>query len=89
MYKLLILSIHFLLAGFGSLEYCFSKKMRRFKYKPGSHYSVRIPYNQPAYQDIMISLDESPREASITSHMLCTAHKSRLPLLVNGKITLN
>lgn len=87
--RLLILSIHFLLAGFGGLEYCLSRKMRRFKYKAGSHYSARIPYDHPAYQDIMISLDESPREASLTSCMLCTAHKSRIPLLITGKITLN
>ena len=88
-HKLLIISIHFLLAGFGGLEYCISKKMRRFKCKPGSHYSARIPYDHPAYQNIMISLDESPREASLKSYMLCTAHKSHLPLLVTGKITLN
>jgi hypothetical protein len=89
MHKLLILSIHFFLAGFGGLEYCISKKMRRFKCKPGSHYSARIPFDHPAYQDIMISLDESPREASLTSCMLCTTHKSRIPLLVTGTITLN
>ena len=89
MHKLLIISIHFLLAGFGGLEYCISKKMRRFTYKPGSHYSARIPYDHPAYQQIMISLTESPQEASLTSYMLCTAHKSRVPLLISGKITLN
>jgi hypothetical protein len=89
MHKLLILSIHFLLAGFGGLEYCISKRMRRFKCKPGSHYSCRINYQHPAYQNIMISLDECPREASLTSYMLCTAHKSGRPLLISGKITLN
>jgi|GEM_PF-2073980 hypothetical protein len=87
--KLLILSIHFLLASFGALEYCVSKGMRKFRYKPGSHYSCPITYQHPAYQDIMITLTQSPQEACLTSYMLCTAHKSRLPLLISEKITLN
>jgi hypothetical protein len=37
----------------------------------------------------MISLAETREDASLTSYMLCTAHGSRLPLLITGKITLN
>lgn len=87
--KLLIISIHFLLASFGALEYCVSKGMRKIKYKPRSHYSARLPYGHPAYQDVMISLTESRGEAGLTSYTLCTAYGSRLPLLITGKITLN
>jgi hypothetical protein len=89
MHRLLIISIHLLLAGFGAFEYCVSKGMRKFKYKSASHYSARIPYNHPAYQDIMISLTENRSEASLTSYTLCTSHGSRLPLLITGEITLN
>jgi len=89
MHKLVIISIHFLFSSFGALEYCVSKGMKRFKYKPGSHYSCRINYQHPAYQDIMISLTESHDDASLKSYMLCTAHESHLPLLITGKITLN
>jgi hypothetical protein len=87
--RLLILSIHFLLASFGVLEYCISKKMRRFTFKPRSHYSARMPYDHPAYQDVMISLTENHGEASLASYMLCIACGNRLPLLISGKITLN
>ncbi len=89
MRKLLIISIHLLFSTAGALEYCVSKGMRKFKYKSGSHYSARLPYDHPAYQDVMISLAESHGEASVRSYMLCAAHGSRLPLLITGKITLN
>jgi len=87
--RLLIISIHYLLASVGAFEYCVSKGRRKFKYKSASHYSARIPYGHPAYQDIMISLTENRSEASLTSFTLCTSHGSRLPLLITGKITLN
>jgi hypothetical protein len=89
MHKPVILSLHLLLASFGALECCVSKGMRRFKYKPGSHYSCRINCQHPAYQDIMISLTESRGDASLKSCMLCTAHGSRIPLLITGKTGLN
>jgi len=89
MRRLLIISIHLLLAGFGVLEYFLSKGLRRFKYKPVSHYAARLPYAHPASQDIMISLAETREDASLKTYMLCTSHGSRIPLLITGKITLN
>jgi hypothetical protein len=87
--RLLILSIHFFLTGFGGLEYCVSKGMRKFTYKPGSHYACRINCQHPAYRAIMVSLTENRGEASLASYLMCTAHESHLPLLVTGKIVLN
>jgi len=89
MRKHLILIVHLLFSTVGVLEYCLSKGLRKFKYRPMSHYAARLPYDHPASQEIMISLAESPQEATLTSYMLCTSHCSRLPLLITGEITLN
>ncbi len=89
MRKHLILIVHLLFSTVGVLEYCLSKGLRRFKYKPVSHYAARLPHAHPASQDIMISLAETREDASLKTYMLCTSHGSRLPLLITGKITLN
>jgi hypothetical protein len=76
MHKFLILSIHFVFSTVGTIEYCLAKGARRFSYKTGSHYAARLPYDHPAYEGILISLQEIPRQPRCTAHVLSGGARS-------------
>ena len=89
MHRFLILSIHLLLSSVGAIEYCLLKGTRRFRYKPGSHYTARLPYNHPASEGILISLQNIPQEPRCISHMLCSSEMRNSLRYIPWTIPLN
>jgi hypothetical protein len=87
--KHLVILLHLFFSTFGFLEYCFSRGIKKLKFNLDYHYSSRINYQHSAYQDIMITITDSPQEAILTSHMLCTSMGNQIPLLITWKIPLN
>lgn len=85
----LIVFAHFMFSSFGMLEYCFSRGLRRFKGHLNYHYASRIQYKHPAYQDIAIYLQKTPKEPHCTSYMLCKNEATQGPQYVTWTISLN
>jgi len=89
MKKFLIISLHLLLPSFGFLEYCFSRGIRRLRYNIGYHYSSKIHYEHPAYQNVSISIEKIPQEPHYKSYMLCTNVSTRMPQYIIWTLPLN
>ena len=89
MKKLLIIISHLFYSSFGVAEYYLSKGFRKYNYNLGYHYSSRLPYDHPAYQDISIVLIKNPQEPFCTSYMLCNDALTSTPLFCTRTILLN
>jgi hypothetical protein len=89
MKKFIIILVHLLFSSFGVLEYCFSRGLKRFKCNLNYHYSSRIHYEHPAYQDVLISIKDIPQEPRMTSYMLCKSVATGIPQYVTWTIPLN
>ena len=89
MKKTLIVLLHLMLSSVGHLEYCFSKGIKRFRFNLAYHYSCRIPYQHPAYQDVSISITKHPQESHVTSHMLYNNTSTKIPQYMPYTLSLN
>lgn len=89
MKKFLIVLAHFMFSSFGMLEYCFSRGVKRFKGHLNYHCASRMQYKHPAYQDIAISVQKTPKEPRCKSYMLCENEATRGLEYMTWTISLN